>query len=382
MVTWDPSALTGIAATALAWGLAMVLWIRQADQPVCRRLVALLVTEGVAVASSGAVLGRLVGDAMYPYLIQVHFAADILLLALYPPFIVNALELPQLARLRHPAVGRVLLVAAAGAIAALVVRPDWYYVLVGGVIVERVGWQIVGYSLGLMFFAGLVLALIAWRSACCDLNRQQGAWFAAAFGVRDIVWGVTYLALATVGAANLGPLQYAMTMQAYAGAILVYVPLLVYAILKTRLLDLDLRVKLTLQRGTVVAAFVAVFFLVSETAASILADWLGNVLGLLAATVLVFFVAPLQEVAERIADRAMPRVRETPEYLAFKKLQLYSAAIESVLADREVTERERAMLDKMRTTLGIDHGDARRLEDDIYAELRARRKAWAAGSKT
>ncbi len=90
------------------------------------------------------------------------------------------------------------------------------------------------------------------------------------------------------------------------------------------------------------------------------------------AAALVFFLAPLQGLAERIADRAMPRVRESPEYLAFKKLQMYSAAVETVLSDQEVTERERDMLERMRASLGIGPDDARRLEDDVAGRLRAR----------
>lgn len=373
--TWNPVAITGLAATALAWTLAAVLWRSHSHQRVCRRLILLLVAEGAAVATSGTTLGLLLAPGAFSWLGYTHCAADILLLALYPPFIVHALELPWLAPLRRPAFDRVLLVAALLAIGALVAWPDAFFVIADGAVVERAGWRIVGGALALMFFAGFVLAWLAWRAACCDLNRQQAGWFAVAFGLRDLVWGGAYLLVATVGVGSLIAGQWGVLLHAYAGVILVYVPLLVYAILKTRLLDLDLRVKLTLSRGTVAAVFLAVFFLVSELAALVLSDWLGGVVGLVAAAVLIFFIAPLQGIADRFADHAMPNVQATPEYLAYKKMQVYSAALESVLSDRRISGRERAMLERMRATLGIAYDDAQALERDICAALQARRPA-------
>ena len=46
----------------------------------------------------------------------------------------------------------------------------------------------------------------------------------------------------------------------------------------------------------------------------------------LASALLVFFLAPLQRLAERIATFAMPNTQNTPEYAAYKKLQVYGAA--------------------------------------------------------
>lgn len=368
-------AITGLAATALAWTLAAVLWRSHSEHRICRRLILLLIAEGTAVATSGAALGSLLAPGAFASLGYTHCAADILLLALYPPFIVNALELPWLAPLRRSAFDRVLLVGALIAIGALAAWPDAFFVITDGAVVERAGWRIVGGALALMFFAGFVLAWLAWRAACCDLNRQQAGWFAVAFGMRDLVWGGAYLLVATVGVGSLSAGQLGVLIHAYAGVILVYLPLLVYAILKTRLLDIDLRVKLTLSRGTVAAVFLAVFFLVSELAALVLSDWLGSVVGLVTAAVLIFFIAPLQGLADRLADRAMPNVQATPEYLAYKKMQVYSAALESVLSDRRISDRERAMLERMRTSLGIDPDDARQLEEDVFGDLELRRPA-------
>ena len=64
-----------------------------------------------------------------------------------------------------------------------------------------------------------------------------------------------------------------------------------YGIAVYHLFDIDLRLKWTLERGTMAAAFIAVFFVVSEGAATILSDRLGTLAGLFATGVLVFALA-------------------------------------------------------------------------------------------
>ncbi len=49
-------------------------------------------------------------------------------------------------------------------------------------------------------------------------------------------------------------------------------------------------------------------------------------LATVAAALVVFFMAPLQRFAERIASAAMPNTHDTPQYAAFRKLQVYQAA--------------------------------------------------------
>ena len=55
--------------------------------------------------------------------------------------------------------------------------------------------------------------------------------------------------------------------------------------------------------------FVAVIFVISEGASQFLSDELGKVAGLLAAGVVMFFLAPLQRFAERVASAAMPNTQ-------------------------------------------------------------------------
>ncbi len=108
-------------------------------------------------------------------------------------------------------------------------------------------------------------------------------------------------------------------------------------------------------------------FLLSEGADRFLSAELGNVAGLLAARVVVFFLAPLQRFAERVASVAMPNTQNTPEYVAFRKLQVYEEAVAEAQYEGGISQKERALLVRLRDSLGISASDA----DAIEGELRA-----------
>jgi hypothetical protein len=153
----------------------------------------------------------------------------------------------------------------------------------------------------------------------------------------------------------------------YAFGTFLAVPLIAYGILRTQLFDIDLRIRWTIKQSTVAAAFIAVFYLVTEGADRLLESELGSWIGLLASAFLVFFLAPLQRFAERVASLAMPNTQNTPEYAAFRKLQVYEAALEEALPGG-ISEKERALLNHLRDSLGIAPADAATLESDLQKQ--------------
>ncbi len=112
-----------------------------------------------------------------------------------------------------------------------------------------------------------------------------------------------------------------------------------------------------------------IIFLLSEGADRFLSAELGNVGGLLAAAVVVFFLAPLQRFAESVASVAMPNTENTPEYAAFRKLQVYEAALTEALPDGNISERERDLLNRLRDSLGISVVDADAIEGELQEGL-------------
>jgi hypothetical protein len=111
--------------------------------------------------------------------------------------------------------------------------------------------------------------------------------------------------------------------------------------------------------------FVASVYLISEGADRFLSSELGNIAGLLASALVVFFLAPLQRFAERVASVAMPNTENTPEYAAYRKLQVYEAAVAEARQEGGISDKERSLLNRLRDTLEISPTDAESLERDL-----------------
>jgi len=67
----------------------------------------------------------------------------------------------------------------------------------------------------------------------------------------------------------------------------------------------------------------------------------------------------------------MPNVNRSAEYLAFKKLEIYQAAVESAVEERRQLpdDAERRVLDRLRDRLGLAIEGARAIEADVFRNL-------------
>ena len=97
----------------------------------------------------------------------------------------------------------------------------------------------------------------------------------------------------------------------------------------------------------------------------------GLLLGAVAAGLMLFGLGHIRRFAEVLANGAMPGVSATPEYVAYRKFEVYRAAFEGLYADAVVSDKERAMLDRLRIKLGIQSGDALAIEEEIRRETEA-----------
>jgi hypothetical protein len=148
---------------------------------------------------------------------------------------------------------------------------------------------------------------------------------------------------------------------------IVGVSILVYAIAKQQAFDIEIRLKRGLSRGTLVGIFVAVFFVVSQLIEVLAGEAFGAVLGAIAAGVLLFAIHPLQRLADRISDRAMPTVRPNdPAYVLRKKRETYRNAYAVAWADGHLTQKDMRLLTEFKEALG--------LPDKEYAAIE---KEWA-----
>ncbi len=359
----DARGILALVAIVICWGLAVVL--RRVGTPgsVARRLAFLLVVEGITLGSSSSVDFLLMSPGEFwprhPTLGTVfmfaHTLGDCAMLALYPPFLATALQTP----LVRPFADKRVKIAISGVSVVL-----FLLVMLGPF---EIGGTLLYLGLFLLFGFALVASIQAWRAAS-GAARARARAFALAFGFRDICWGLLYgLSVWQLWSGTyqwvadpVPPIYFV-----YLLGTLVSVPLIAYGILRTQLFDIDLRIRWTIKQSTLAATALAIIFVLTEGADRLLSSELGSWGGLLAAAVVVFFLAPLQRFAERVAGAAMPNTKNTPEYVAFRKLQVYEAALTEALQGGAISEKERALLVRLRDSLGIAPDDARTLEKEL-----------------
>ena len=350
----------GVPGALVAWGCAIYILVVSRNSLISRVLVALLIVDGIAIVTSGRT-GPLVEEwlgADWLSTSRLHQASDWALVAIYLSFIGMTLRSPLVSPLKSRGVQVTILVAGAIISTSMLVLPNE----VRG---PLVGPFYLAISMSLAW--GFTAAAHSWWSAEDGAYRTQAKAFAVAFGVRDVVWATTFALAVAVGTGLLpnDPFWNRVRFAAYQLVVVIYVPLVVYGVLRTQLFDIDLRIKKTLRRSLILAAFVASFFVVSELAAVYLSDRLGNVLGLVCTGLLVFLLEPIQRAAQRFSDAAMPHTHSTPEYEAYRKLQVYEAAYRAALEEGEVSSSQRRVLDSLVQSLGLDSESAGRLEADL-----------------
>ena len=351
------------SALILALAALVVLFSRP-DRAQNRRLALVLGLEAVLIGCAEGLM-YMTEDAAASYAYQMlGLAAGFANFTLYLRFYAT-LENPLSRAMRRPWIDRGLVVlAAAGALIPLAFPRG---VIIGtdpGNLADQTTWEHVDAWVHPVFFRlyfvvvllGFVFTLLTWRSARGGPGQRQATLFLAAFGWRDLA--VISASVMILG--QIGP-RVAYVYVAAAG-LTGFVLLLAYGILKAQLFDIDLKIKWTIRRGTVLTILAVVFVVVAEVAQNWLSDAYGYVAGGLAAGALLLALRPLDRVGARVADTAMPRVDASSEYLTFRKHEVYRQALADARMDGVITERERAILDGLRRSLGIDESVAREME--------------------
>jgi hypothetical protein len=296
----------------------------------------------------------------------VHHTFDVALIALYPPFLANALR----TRWTLPFAKKPVQIVLALIAVALVT-----FVMTGGPEPYERRVALLYLVMCLVFVFAFAAAFHAWRVATSETQRRSARAFVIGFGLRDVCWCIVYGSGAFFAwsaqdpfFAQLNPLRGLL----YAFGTLLEVPLIAYAILSTRLFDIDLRVKWTVRQSTLAAIVIAIVYFTTEAADRLLSQELGAWPGLAAAALIVYLLAPLQRLSERVANHVMPKTVSTPEYLAYRKMQIYEAALTEALGGDGISDKERAILTRLRESLEVSHDDARAMEDQLLARRAAR----------
>ena len=89
------------------------------------------------------------------------------------------------------------------------------------------------------------------------------------------------------------------------------------------------------------------------------------VLGGGVAGLLLFAIAPLQRLGERVANAALPHVEDTAAYRDNRARELYAAAWEAAMKDGTVTHKERDVLATLQEKLGLKPTEALAIERGV-----------------
>ena len=383
-------AIPGIVGGTVAW-LGAFFILRNMPRGKSRYLLsALLFCEGVLVWTSysgpAAFFPGVSFEVSYPALL-LHGINDFLVFALYLPTLACVIDSPLLRPFRDSAMRFVPGIIAAVCILAMVFGPLELHVaevqepVTGYPLSLQVPGPIWGFAFVCLAFSytyGLIATILAWRNSQSDLERRKNGFLVLAFGARDITFVLTFVSGILFNIGDPTALIYGLETLYIAGfygtaliaiGLVFYIALAAYGVLSVHIFDIDLKVKLTLSRSTLTALYIAFFFLVSETSAALLSDQFGLLIGIAATAIMLFFIAPLQRWAEQFSDAAMPRVTDSPEYLSFRKLQIYGEAISSTLREHsEITAADRAVLDRLSKQLGLSQDEAHTFENEIVGQ--------------
>jgi len=362
-----PWGIFGLASVAICWALALVLLRVSMPGSVARKLALLLTVEGFALLTTGIYLNFLspevaarVSESVFGDIsFHAHTLFDCILLALYPPFLAASLQ-TKLTRPFSTRGARWGLGAFAAGLFIVVFFAPY-----------QVGMTLLYLVMSSLFLFALVASIHAWAVARPGITRTRAGVFALAFGFRDVCWFSVYAVATwiTWGGTLLAEVEGGTVIfyldLFYRLGTLLYVPIIAYGILRTHLFDLDLKLRWTIKQSTLAGIVVAILYIVSEGADRFLSAELGDWGGLLAAGVVVFFLAPLQRFAETVAGAAMPNTQNTPEYAVFRKLQVYESAVRDALLQGGISAKERVLLGHLRDSLGITEADANAIEAEL-----------------
>lgn len=373
---WEPWALLGFASGALSWSLAAVIYGTRPDRPQNRLLALFLALAGSAwFLSSG--FQQVQADARWAYAALVTaFAAHVASHCVHLLFL-STLPSPMVRPLRHPAVRIALVAVFALWVTHIVARPLLWDrgVLAGDVVawVNAAGplYARFWWLFDVMWWFGFLVAVTAYRNRAAWTDRRQARAYVLAFAVHDGGFGLLLAALIWFPPSSAALAEW-LSLYPWPLFNIWLAILLAYAILRTQLFEIDLKVKVAIRRSTVAAAFAGAFLIASEGLEAFV-PFDGVWLGVGAAIGIGVALRSIRRIAERVADRLLPGVAATPEYVDARKHEVFRATLAGAAGDGVITEKERHVLEVLRREFGISEAAAAAMEREVLGALGPKR---------
>lgn len=209
-----------------------------------------------------------------------------------------------------------------------------------------------------VFYGTLTVALaLAWIAAGRADPRAS----------RNVTLAIVATALVGI-AFEVAALRGLVERDGFNGALrLPAIALFAYAILRHQMLGLDVRLRWTIKRGTVAAAFVGVFLVGTNVAQNLFSTQWGPLFGGVAAGMLFFALVPLQRAAERLAERAVPS--GSLASASSRAAETFRDAMRLALHDGAMTRAEEKHLAQIADGLGLKHAEVIAIREEVEREL-------------
>lgn len=368
LMPWPvPSALLLL----FAWSAAVVVYRTAPHREVNRSLAVVLVLEGMVMGFSAG-WNQLVESPEVSYAIVVLGTMAVAAAPYqYLTFLAAAFDVPPLRPFRGAIARTVLATLSVGAATLVLARPHWFITELYRV--EWATWNFQYQSGGLLLTRLQALAAVygllaaVWASVRTrpgTVARSRALLVASAFGIRD-----TFVAIILILYPVVRPIPFwgdFIYNPAQGAVYLLYVSLLTYGILRSQILDIELKVKFALTQSVAGALLAVSFFVLSEIIEALLPVE-GLIPGLIAAGLVVLVLRPIYRVVRRLMERLMPGVERSSTYITTRRAEIYRAALEGAAEDGRVTSAERAILERLREQLGLEDSVARLLETEVTA---------------
>ena len=143
-----------------------------------------------------------------------------------------------------------------------------------------------------------------------------------------------------------------------------------YALVRYRLFDAEVKLRFAIKGTSLATVFVATFIVVGKLTEKLAERMFGEenwVIGAVAAGLLLFLLTPLQNLADRVAHRAVPA--KLSHGTAAERLALYKEQLEIAWADGRLTAKERLLFARLQERLGIDAEAALKAESEVVGTL-------------
>lgn len=367
LLYWNAWGVWMALAAAVELGFALWVFVIHPERPQNRRLAGLVFCDAVLVVGGGAILYSTT-DVGLAYAAQMTGFFALSLWYLFHVRFLATLDSPFARPLRSW--GQWLVAAfVAWLLWSLFATPDriivgfhevWYsrYEAAVGPVAS-----VILMGLAVLSLYGLLVTVSALRGTRPgSLRRRQAKAFALGFLVRDgillVVMPLQAILVTTAPDSRwLAVVLVGWPLASFATAVLLGV-----GMLRSQLFGFDLQLKWALKRGTLAGIFLAVFFLVTVPAENYLTSRYGWAIGGAVAGLLLFAIAPLQRLSERVAHAALPHVDDTEQYRDARARELYAAAWEAALKDGVVTDKERDVLAMLQEKLGLTATEALAIE--------------------